>query len=449
MYDIFAVSQTEFNKTRWKELKEKYPTAILCEHVNNFQDISKKSFTAMFWIVWDDIVLTGNLDLTEYKTTEWDDNYIHVFKNGVNYDGISLCPKNATITSQELHSRLYENKKEVDINASLPIQFDKFNIDTVEDYKYALDNSATDMFWAVWPEIEITDTEVFELYYSHHNSFDRGQNHAFLHQFRSDEQTYNGLHLMSKSAKVSNREIQYRFLINKKEHERIVSRHRVYDIVFISYSEPNADKNYASLLKKYPYAKRIDGVKGIHQAHIAAAKLCQTEMFWVVDGDSEVLDSFSFDYVVNRYDLDVVHVWQSINPINGLIYGYGGIKLLPTQMTILMDETVPDMTTSISNKFRVVPKISNITRFNTDEFNTWKSAFRECAKLASKTIDRQKEDETNARLQTWTTVGHGRDFGEYAIRGARAGMEFGLSDKPDLKLINDFNWLKQRFDSEV
>ena len=91
-------------------------------------------------------------------------------------------------------------------------------------------------------------------------------------------------------------------------------------------------------------------------------------------------------------------------------------------------------------------RISNITAFNTDPFNTWKSAFRECAKLSSKVIDRQKEDETNARLKTWTTVGHDRQHGKYALAGASAGMEFGLSRRADLGLINNFEWLQEQFD---
>ena len=37
------------------------------------------------------------------------------------------------------------------------------------------------------------------------------------------------------------------------------------------------------------------------------------------------------------------------------------------------------------------------------------------------------------------------DFVNFAIRGANAGMEFGLSDGVDLRLINDFDWLRQRF----
>ena len=40
-------------------------------------------------------------------------------------------------------------------------------------------------------------------------------------------------------------------------------------------------------------------------------------------------------------------------------------------------------------------QLSNISAFNVDAFSTWRSAFRECAKLASKTIDRQNKEETN------------------------------------------------------
>ena len=60
----------------------------------------------------------------------------------------------------------------------------------------------------------------------------------------------------------------------------------MYDIVFISYKEPNADDNWEALKSRFPNAKRIHGVKGIHQAHIAAANKCFTKMFWIVDGDA-------------------------------------------------------------------------------------------------------------------------------------------------------------------
>ena len=222
----------------------------------------------------------------------------------------------------------------------------------------------------------------------------------------------------------------------------------MYDITFISYQETHADENWERLRLRFPTAKRIHGVKGIHQAHIEAAKRCWTDMFWIIDGDAQVLDDFDFSYKPNQWNLDTVHVWRSQNPINDMVYGYGGAKLFPTQATINMDVNLPDMTTSISDKFCAMTDISNITAFNTSEFETWKSAFRECTKLSSKIIKRQNSEETQQRLHTWCTVGADRKFGEYAIAGAKAGAAYGARNKgniDNLKEINDFDWLMEKF----
>lgn len=225
----------------------------------------------------------------------------------------------------------------------------------------------------------------------------------------------------------------------------------MYDIVFISYQEINADINYNALKQRFPMAKRVDGVKGIHQAHIQAAKKCFTKMFWVVDADAKILPSFNFDYVVPTHQLDHVHVWRSVNPINDLEYGYGGVKLLPRELTIKMDVSNLDMTTSISNRFKAMTEVSNVTEFNIDPFSAWRSAFRECVKLSSKTIQGQKDTETEARLLHWCSdYGHDRPFGTYAIAGARAGTLYGLENSSNidaLKLINQFDWLKEQFDA--
>lgn len=226
----------------------------------------------------------------------------------------------------------------------------------------------------------------------------------------------------------------------------------MYDIVFISYQEPSADANYAALKARFPIATRVHGVKGIHQAHIQAAKQAFTPMIWIVDADAHIVDDFDFSYIPNRNNRDAVHVWRSCNPINDLEYGYGGIKLFPRLHTINMDTSMPDMTTSISDKFVAVKKVSNITAFNTGEFETWKSAFRECCKLSSKVIGRQKDDETNKRLHTWCTVGADRAYGTYAIAGAKAGAAYGTRNQGNidaLKMINNFEWLKEKFDENI
>lgn len=222
-----------------------------------------------------------------------------------------------------------------------------------------------------------------------------------------------------------------------------------FDVVFISYGESNADKNFEIVKSKYPKAKRIDGIKGIHQAHIAAAKIATTDYFWVVDADAVLVDDFNFEFQVPFYEQAKVRVWRSKNPVNELIYGYGGVKLLPRFYTLHMQTNKPDMTTSISNLYEPVIKLSNYTEFNTDPFTTWRSAFRECAKLASQVIDRQETSETNNRLNIWCTVGKDKPYGEFAISGAIAGKEYGIKNKGDLealKRINDYSWLKEQYD---
>jgi hypothetical protein len=226
----------------------------------------------------------------------------------------------------------------------------------------------------------------------------------------------------------------------------------MYDIVFISYNELNAEENYNRLSSRFsaPTLKRITGVAGIHNAHIAAAKKAMTKMFWVVDGDAEVLDTFNFDYQVPNNELDYVHVWRSQNPVNGLVYGYGGVKLLPKKLTMNMDTSRVDMTTSISSLFKPMPDIANITAFDTDEFSTWRSAFRECAKLSSSSIDRQNDEETQKRLDTWCTFAIGI-YANEAISGALAGRKYGrenASNKEALSKLNDFTWLQDQWSLE-
>jgi hypothetical protein len=226
-----------------------------------------------------------------------------------------------------------------------------------------------------------------------------------------------------------------------------------YDIVFISYDEPQCEENYNKLLERFPRTKRIHGVEGIYKAHIEAAKLCTSDYFWVVDGDSNIVPEFNFDYVVGFYDYERVRVWRSINPINDLVYGYGGVKLLPRTSVLKKYNnyhklSTPDMTTSISRNYEPIMVVSNITKFNTDPFSTWRSAFRECVKLSSRIINGQVDNETQNRLDIWCTEGRDRDYGIYALAGAIEGRKYGMhnsNSKEKLLKINDYNWLKEKF----
>jgi hypothetical protein len=407
--------------------------------------------TSIFWSIWNDVLIEEEF-LFNYQVPKWDEECIQVFRNGEHFDGIVLFNKNNIVSKKEFKYRFFTNKKEVDILASRPKPYDKFYISTYGEYLKATVNSTTDLFWVIWPEIEVVNDDIFSLHLSKNSVHDLNENHVFKHIFRKEETYVNGLVLFSRNKVISEKEFNFRFLIEKKEHDVVVSKLKLYDIVFISYNEANADLNYEKLLEKYPQAYRVHGVKGIHQAHIEAARKVSTEMFWVIDADAIIEEDFNFDYEVSRYDLDVVHVWRSRNPINDLVYGHGGVKLLPRNLTINMDISKPDMTTSISSKFNAVNEVSNITAFNTDEFSTWKSAFRECVKLSSRIISGQKDDETQQRLEIWKTVGADKLYGKYAIRGAIDGEAYGTKYKDDiesLKRINDFNWLREYYEQRT
>ena len=446
MYDIFYVSKGVIDSGDWKQFRERFPSSQKIENVKSFDDVKRKAFTKFFWIVWNDLIVDENFSF-DYRVTQWDESYVHVWKNNEHYDGICLVSKQHKITPREFAYRFYINKKEIDEVASSPKQYDILSYDTYDEYLKGVVGLSS-MVWLVPKEAKVLSKFKFDLYFSWHNVYDRNMNHVFLHTVGNDS-VYNGIILVPRNKLLTKREIDFRFPIDKKEYPIVASELIVdYDIVFISYKEPTAEENYKKLLNKFPKAKRIHGVKGIHQAHIEAAKIVTTSMFWVVDGDAIVADDFNFDHPVARNERDIVHVWASKNPINGLIYGYGGIKLLPTDLVLSMKTNTKDMTLGISQRFRAMPVVSNITAFNTDPYNTWKSAFRECVKLASKVFDKDYDDRTDDRLATWCTEGKDTEFGSYAIGGARAGKQYGnsnLGNNEALAKINDFDWLEQQF----
>jgi len=310
----------------------------------------------------------------------------------------------------------------------------------VKTYEEAKKKSFTKFFWMVWPDLIIDSNFNFDYTVLSYDA-------QYVHVFKNKDY-YDGVCLIPKHLTISYREIEYRFFVTKKEINIQASVPKLFDIIFISYNEPQADQNYEKLKERFPRAQRMHGVTGIHRAHIEAAKLSTTEMFWVVDADAIIENSFnfSFEYIpfyngqARNILKEIVHVWRSRNPITGLEYGYGGVKLLPTKLTLDMDTTTTDMTTSISKHFKVMPEISNITAFNTDAYSTWRSAFRECVKL---TIN--NDDESLLRLDSWCTLNDTVSYGFYAYAGALAGRAYGeknASDKEALSKINDFTWLQ-------
>jgi len=310
--------------------------------------------------------------------------------------------------------------------------------------------STTEMFWAVWPDVMISNSFNFDYR-------PLGEENQYVHVWPTAEaDAPPSVCLFPKDKPITPRELDYRFFAGMIKMNTIACYRRHYDIVFISYRESYANSNFNNLCShpgvKGNVVKRIHGVDGIRQAHIAAAKLATTPMFWVIDADAIIEDDFSFDLSLSEDEYNIVHVWHSKNPINNLVYGYGGVKLLPRAATIETPDDVVDFTSSITSRYKVMPAISNVTAFNTDPLSTWRSAFRECAKLSSNIIPGQDSAESAARLHEWLNASINSEFGEYAKAGASAGNWYGTTYREDKKMlakINDYNWLALEFNEHI
>ena len=232
------------------------------------------------------------------------------------------------------------------------------------------------------------------------------------------------------------------------------------DVFMLTFGEPEAEDNFAHLQTFAPHAKRIDGVEGLLNAHKACAEESDTKYFYVCDADAWIQPNFQFKFEPSNQkeaypgvkETECVFTYRSHNPVNDLIYGYGAVKLFPKKNLLDVKEFKVDMTTSIGAKFKPLFEISNVTAFNTDPFNTWRSAFRECTKLASGIVDHNKQTDDYYRLQVWCERGDNRRYGDYAILGAQQGRDFGEHYKGNveaLRKINDWNWLKETFNEAL
>ena len=340
--------------------------------------------------------------------------------------------------ADKICERVFINKKFFSDNLEL----------TSEMLKTMAVNAMCEYFYVIKPTVDILFND-FDFTYKPEK-----WDSDYVHIWNDDTtvRLYNTDKVLANTEKYSDRELMNGNVHLKNLTNKIYTQ-PLFDIIFLGYDEEYAELNYNKLKERFPRAKRLHNIKGILEAHKSAARWAdydKSEMFYVVDADAEIVPTFDFSYQPPALERQTVHVWYSHNPVNDLEYGYGGIKLFPTNLLMAYNGSPIDFTTSVSKDFKVMQEVSNITKFNTDPYSAWKSGFRECVKLASKLIPNQKNDETEFRLNIWCTRGGDREFGDFAMMGANEGTEFGRAhkDQPDmLGLINDFSWLEKKFSS--
>jgi len=228
------------------------------------------------------------------------------------------------------------------------------------------------------------------------------------------------------------------------------------DCIFISYDEPNAEKNYSDLLNKAPWAKRVHGVKGSDAAHKAAANLSDTERFITVDADN-IVDPGFFNLTLEENGNQFS--WCGKNNINGLVYGNGGLKCWTKEFVNEMKshEIAEDNNSQVdfcwNKKYQQMANLYSISNINTTPLQAFRAGFREGVKMTLNNGVRQElvnpkkqiVRRNYQRLLIWCSVGADVENGSWAIYGSRLGCYMTNLTDWEYTQVRDFEYLNTLF----
>ena len=421
-----------------------------------YKSCAEKTTTKMFWVVDYCVQICESFDFSYYPT-QWDIKNVHVWQNenGVHTD-VRLCPTdlflNNTFTEKQIVNNTFDDLKLMPKQASEMPEWNVYTFDDTPLKQQLIDFAEQDSnayFWTVDSNVDTHDNWNAKFKPAVENA-DKLHVWQKLNPRTGKVHAYGGVRLWPnplldvfktpyssddvKYSKTSRGKLQY--------VKDALSVSKTYDIVFLSYKEEGSTTAYKRLTARFD-ATWVKDIKGIFNAHKEAANRVSSDMFWVVDADADISADFDFSYIPDVYDEEVVHVWASKNPVTGEEYGYGGVKLFNTEQVREATSWGLDFTTGLSKRFKAMPQISCTTRFNTDPFSTWRSAFRECVKLTL-----SSDPDSEARLNSWLHPIPNADFRHDAKLGAEQGKAFALANKnspTELNKINDYNWLEEQW----
>ena len=422
-----------------------------------YKKCAEQTDTNMFWVVDYCVELTSDFDFSYYPT-QWDIKNVHVWQNeqGEHTD-VRLCPtklfRDNTYTEKEIVNNSFDNLKLMPKQASTTPEWNVYTFNNTIPFKEQLNKFATAdskaYFWTVDSNVHTYDNWDNKFKPAVENA-DKLHVWQKLNPRSGKVHAYGGVRLWPNplldvfKASYSSDDVRFSKTSKGKLHyvKDALSVSKQYDIVFLSYNETGAQTAYKRLTARFD-ATWVKDIKGIFNAHKEAANSVNSDMFWVVDADADITEDFDFSYIPDVYDEEVVHVWASSNPVTGEEYGYGGVKLFNTEQVREATSWGLDFTTGLSKRFKSMPEISCVTRFNTDAYSTWRSAFRECVKLTL-----SNDPDSDKRLEAWLHPVPNADFRHDAKLGAEQGKAFALANKDNLEQlnnINDYDWLNEQY----
>jgi len=234
------------------------------------------------------------------------------------------------------------------------------------------------------------------------------------------------------------------------------------DVVVLTFDEPKKEEFWIKIQNIVPWAKRVDGIKGIDNAHKAAADASDTDRFILIDGDNiPDVDFFNKQIRLEDWQEDCVFRWKARNVINGLCYGNGGISLWTKDFVHNMkthENSDGSAETSVEfcfdRKYLSMHNCYSTTYPNQTPFQAFRAGFREgvkmCLDRGHKPSLKDFEAKAHARnldnLCVWMSVGADVENGEYAIYGAKLGTYMTMLTDWDYTEVHDFDKIQEIWD---
>lgn len=234
----------------------------------------------------------------------------------------------------------------------------------------------------------------------------------------------------------------------------IRSLFKIYDVFYLCYDEPNRQENWRHLQSILPKAKKVEGIVGFDKALKTCASQSKTPYFFLIDGDNQLIES-RLDAPLGETGLKNHWVlsWSSMNQLNGLAYGNGGLKLWPKEVALNINTHENAKSEDATDycflaDYYMLNDFMSHTVVNKTPEQAFRAGLREGFKMTLVWGEQFHLDKHNfnkvlggnnrARLKIWCEVGADVPNGLWAILGARLGFKLNVLDRVDSRVINSY-----------
>ena len=297
-----------------------------------YESLALQTSTSMMWVVDSLVDVEADFDFSYYPT-QYDKDVVHIWEHdGISRaTGVRLLPTNIKYTSAEQiienkFDRLKEMPKVASKEPAWPVE--QLTDVTVAGVQAILDkHSDTHYVWTVDPDVEQDNDIISESIIPHEqfiNSVHVWKTSVGAGGLRLWPTTYDTSTLTDEQVLTSS--IPGQLII-----DAVAGEHKEYAVCYL-----NSDNSLLEQINQF-------------------SDQCESNMFWVVDPHVELMDDWTFDYVPNRWEGQVVHIWRHKGNSKN-----SGVKLMPKGTYIkqeVKDNSYPSLKemTGVASKDPVWP----------------------------------------------------------------------------------------------